>query len=155
MKFDSLVEENVFAILKENNIAYNLLEHEPVYTCEAAAALACHSLDSGIKSIIMMMKPSREFFLLCLPGSKRVDSKKVLKATGAKKIRFATPDEVKVLTGLDIGCCCPFGYEKDFKKYYDKELFMQDYLFFNPGSHRRTIKIKSSDLKKITTGVFI
>lgn len=73
--------------------------------------------------------------------------------TNSKKIRFATAEEVKELTGLTIGSCCPFGYEINIKTYIDKDLFNKEYLYFNPGSHVKTIKLSSLDFKNLVKGI--
>ncbi len=97
--------------------------------------------------------PGETFILTCLPGGKRVDTKSMLGLANSKKMRFATPEEVMELTGLTIGCCCPFGYEAQIPTYIDKDLFKEAHLYFNPGTHTKTIKIKSEDLRKLVKGV--
>jgi len=153
MKHDSEVEKNVFNILTEKRISFEVIEHEAVFTSDIAAKLAGYDINEGIKSIIMKLSPSGEFVLACVPGGKRIDYKKMRFLTSAKKIRFATAEEVKELTSLTIGSCCPFGYNITIKTFIDKDLYSKEYLYFNPGSHTKTIKLKSSDFKKIVKGI--
>ena len=91
---DSKVEENIFKILKEKSMDFEVIEHKAVYTCDVAAKLANHDINEGIKSIFLKIYPSKEFVLYCLPGGKRIDGKYVLKSIGSRKMRFASADEV-------------------------------------------------------------
>lgn len=72
MKYDSKVEENVFKILNERKIKFEVKEHAAVYTSDVAAEIAGYEINAGIKSIVMKLKPSDEFVLVCLPGEKRL-----------------------------------------------------------------------------------
>ena len=80
------VEDKIIEILKQNNIPFELMEHEKVYTAQVAAKVANHTLDEGIKSMVLRRKPQKDFILVCIPGSKRLDSKKIMKLVGARKI---------------------------------------------------------------------
>lgn len=61
--------------------------------------------DCGKKPVI----PDVFFYLAVLSGAKRFNSKEFKKLIGAKSIRFATPEEVKRITGCLSGAVPPFG----------------------------------------------
>ena len=52
-----------------------------------------------------------------------------------------------------MACCCPFGYDVNIRRFIDKSLYDNKYLYFNPGSHIKTIKLKCTDFKKLAKGV--
>jgi Ala-tRNA(Pro) deacylase len=147
MVHDSDVERNVLLDLDARGVNYQMIEHPPVYTCDVAARMAGHEPSGGIKSIFLKARPPERCILVCTAGDKKVDSKLIMGLSRSQRLRFATPGEVTSLTGLEIGCCSPFGYPKAIETYADKALLCSQFLFFNPGSHRKTIKIASQDFK--------
>lgn len=131
--------EKITAFLDEQNVPYELVAHEPVYTSEQAAAVRGFSMDQGAKSLLLKVKNS---FVLCiLPGSKRLDMKKVRSVVGAGDIRFAKPEEVVQIMGCEIGACYPFGNLIDVPMYVDPTLANNDIISFNPGLHDKSIKM--------------
>jgi len=68
---------------------------------------------------------------------------------GLKNLNLATPEEVEKIAGVSIGCVAPFGLKTKLKTYLNEELLDCERLYFNPGSHTQTIKIRGSDLSKV------
>jgi prolyl-tRNA editing enzyme YbaK/EbsC (Cys-tRNA(Pro) deacylase) len=68
---------------------------------------------------------------------------------GVKSVYLAEPKEVERITGCTVGCVSPFGHKNRIKTYFDGELLESEYLFFNPGSHAKTIRIRSRDMVKL------
>ena len=66
-----------------------------------------------------------------------------------REISFAKPEPVSEAVGCEVGCVPPFGHLTDLPIYADPDLTRQAYLYFNPGVHHKSIKIKSRDLKKL------
>ena len=140
--FDKIVH-----LLKNKNVDFKILKHEPVYTSEQAAKVRDEPLKSGAKSLLL--KTDEEFMLAVIPGSKRLDSYKLKKIVSVKRLRFASSEEVEQIMGCMIGACYPIGDIIGIKTVVDKSLLENEFISFNPGVHDQTIKIKSSDLKKV------
>ncbi len=66
-----------------------------------------------------------------------------------KSVYFASPEEVLKATGIPIGSIPPFGHKTKLKTYLNEELLDCEYLYFNPGSHTKTIKMPSKDLLRV------
>jgi Ala-tRNA(Pro) deacylase len=145
----SLVEIKIKKILTENNIPFEEFEHEAVYTSEQAAHVrGLESAKEGIKS--MIFKTNKGIFILVLnPGDKRIDSKKIARMEGVKNLNLAAPEEVERIAGVSIGCVAPLGLKTKMKTYISEELLENEFLYFNPGDHRKTLKIRASDLLKV------
>ncbi|MDO8460905.1 MAG: YbaK/EbsC family protein [bacterium] len=139
--------ESIISVLKSNNITYEELEHEPVYTSEQAARIRGLSLREGAKSLLLKTKD--RFVLAVLPGDKRLDSKKLKKKLSVKDLRFATPDEVKEIMGCEIGACYPFGNIIGIKPIVDQILAKNAFISFNPAVHNKSIKMKWIDYKNL------
>jgi prolyl-tRNA editing enzyme YbaK/EbsC (Cys-tRNA(Pro) deacylase) len=83
------------------------------------------------------------------PGDKEIEEDKIKNLEGTSMMRLARPKDVERVVGCKIGCVPPFGHKRKIKTYLNKELLGYDYLYFNPGNHSKTIKIKAKDLPKL------
>jgi Ala-tRNA(Pro) deacylase len=145
----SLVEKKIKEILTEKNIPFEEFEHEAVYTCEQAAAVrGLGTAKEGIKSLIFGTETGK-FILILNPGDKKIDTKKIARLEKANRLFLASPEKVERLAGVPIGCVAPFGLRTSLKTYLNEELLESEHLYFNPGSHTKTIKIKASDLRRV------
>lgn len=133
--------------LKANNVKYEELDHDPVYTADEAAKVKGLSLEAGAKSLLLKTKD--RYILVVLAGSRKLDSKKLKMTVGIKEIRFATPAEVKDKMGCIIGACYPFGSIVGLETFIDKSLLNQPKISFSPGVHHKSIKVKLSDYLKV------
>jgi len=142
------LEEKIIGLLKDAKIPYEIFEHEPVYTNPAMAEALNVSEGETVKSLVLMTK-EKEMVVLVLPGDKKVDWKKAAAGIGTKKVSFAKPEEVLDQVGCEVGCVPPFGQMADLPIYMDPELSKKDFVYFNPGVHDKSFKIKAWDLKKV------
>jgi len=144
----SLVEKRIKEILSEKNIPFEEFEHEAVYTCEEAAAVrGLESAGQGIKCLIFGTEMGK-FILVLNPGDKKIDTKKIAKLEKVSHLFLATPEKVERISGVPIGCVAPFGLKTTLKTYLNEELLENEFLYFNPGDHTKTIKIRAADLPK-------
>jgi Ala-tRNA(Pro) deacylase len=141
-------EEKIIGILEENQIPYEIFEHEPVYTNPTMAAALSVSESETVKSLVLLTK-EKEMVVLVMPGDKRVDWKKAAAGIGTKKVSFAKPEAVLEKVGCEVGCVPPFGQLTDLPIYMDKDLARKDAVYFNPGVHDKSFQIKAWDLKKL------
>ena len=65
------VEEKIIKILNDNKIAYEVFEHEPVFTNPTMAAALNVSESETVKSLVVMTK-EKEMVVLVMPGDKKV-----------------------------------------------------------------------------------
>ena len=142
------VEENIIGILADHNIEYEVFEHEPVYTNPTMAAALNVSESETVKSLVVMTK-EKEMVVLVMPGDKKVEWKKAAANVGTKKISFAKPDQVLEKVGCEVGCVPPFGQLTELPIFLDPDLTKKEFVYFNPGVHDKSYKIKAWDLKKV------
>ena len=129
--------ENILEILQKNSIKYDLVEHPESKSCE----------DS---------KKFREelwkwvFYLVTTIWEKEIKARKFKKEFWTKDIRFATQEEITAVLDAVIWSIPPFGFKNsEIKIFVDKEIFSHKYFMFNPWIPTKTIRIETSDLKKI------
>lgn len=142
------LEEKIVAILEENKTPYEIVEHEPVYTNPAMAEALNVTEAETVKSLVLKTKEN-EMIVLVMPGNKKVDWKQAAKGANTKKVSFAKPDAVSEAVGCEVGCVPPFGHLTSLPIYMDPELVKKQYVYFNPGVHDKSFKIKAWDLKKL------
>ena len=148
------LEEKIISALEEKKIGYEIVEHEPVYTNPAMAEALNVSEAETVKSLVLKTKEGK-LIVLVLPGDKKVDWKKAAAGAKTKKVSFAKPEEVSEAVGCEVGCVPPFGHFTSLPIYMDPALTKKDFIYFNPGVHDKSFKIKAWDLKKICNPAFV
>jgi prolyl-tRNA editing enzyme YbaK/EbsC (Cys-tRNA(Pro) deacylase) len=142
------LEERIRKIMEERGIPIECTKHAPVYTISAAALALGVKESQTVKSLVLKTK-EEEFLVLILPGDKKLDWKLLGQQLKTKKLEFAKPEEVLKLIGCEVGCVPPFGHLTDLPIHMDKELLKKDVLYFNPGVHNKSFKVRGWNLRKL------
>ena len=130
--------------LTEKNITFKSLHHKPTLTSEESALERNEDISIGGKAILMKLDDS--FKLFVLSASKKLDNKKIKSKFSAKKIRFATVDELKQMTGLVPGSVPPFGQPiLSFELYVDESIVANEKIAFNAGSLTDSVVMNVND----------
>lgn len=144
--------ESVFSkiksLLDQNKIEYKLLVHKPVFTSEDAAKIRGSSLKHGAKALIM--KADKQPIMIVVPGDKKIDTSTFRKLYKIRDLEMAKPEEVEHISGVKIGAVPPLGNLFKIPLYFDKTIVDNKTIFFNAGSHSKSISMKGSDLEKVT-----
>ena len=148
------LEEKIIQALEQGKISYEVVEHEPVYTNPAMAEALGVSEAETVKSLVLKTREG-QMIVLVLPGNKKVDWKKAAAGANTKKVSFAKPEEVSETVGCEVGCVPPFGHMTEIPIYMDPDLTKKNFVYFNPGVHDKSFKIKAWDLKKLCNPSFI
>ena len=148
------LEEKIIGMLEDTKVSYEIVEHEPVYTNPAMAEALNVSESETVKSLVLKTKEGN-MIVLVLPGNKKVDWKQAAAGAKTKKVSFAKPEDVSVTVGCEVGCVPPFGHMTEIPIYMDPDLTKKNFVYFNPGVHDKSFKIKAWDLKKLCNPSFI
>ncbi len=101
----------LFPVIKEwldsRSIPYREVHHAPTATSEESARARGEDISVGGKALLLKVDDS--FKLFVLSAALKVDAGRIRKHFGARKLRFATPEELRELTGLVPGAVPPFG----------------------------------------------
>jgi Ala-tRNA(Pro) deacylase len=146
------VLDNILEKLDKAKIEYKKIEHEPVYTSEQAAAIRDADMSMGAKAIICFA--DKNPCLIVVPGDKKIGFKEFKIAFGVKDLRMASADEVKLLTGIEIGAIPPVGSAMSLQAYFDDAFNEKQDVAFNAGSHTVSVLMKAEDLIKIEKPIF-
>jgi prolyl-tRNA editing enzyme YbaK/EbsC (Cys-tRNA(Pro) deacylase) len=142
------VTKKVLEFLTSQNIPFTRLEHVPVTTSEAAAGARGSRLEEGAKALIV--KANEQYYHLIISAARRVDNNKLRKILGTNRVRFATPEELKKLTGCLPGAVPPFGNLFGLTVFMDDALLAEETVYFNCGSHTISLRMARADLVKAT-----
>lgn len=140
--------ERIARWLREAGVAFTILEHAPARTSEEAARLRGTPLEQGAKALVVR---AEERFVHCvLPAHLRADNAALRAILGTRKLRFATPDELRALTGCEPGAVPPFGNLFDLPVLLDETLCANDCLVFNAGSRTVSMSMRCRDLIRLS-----
>jgi Ala-tRNA(Pro) deacylase len=142
------LEEKIIEMLKKKKIAYEIFEHEPVYTNPKMAEALGVGESETVKSLVMETK-EKKMIVLVMPGDKKVNWKEAAATAKTKKVKFAKPENVSQAVGCEVGCVPPFGHMTTLPIYVDPDLTKKDFVYFNPGVHDKSFKVKAWDLNKL------
>lgn len=142
------VLNHITELLVQSQLAYTSLHHEPTRTSEDSARVRNEDLSIGAKAIVM--KVDKAFYLFVISADRKIDSKQIKKIFGAKRLRFASSDELMELTGLVPGSVPPFGKPVfDLDLYVDPSVLQNERIAFNAGSLTDSIIMKSADYQRL------
>jgi prolyl-tRNA editing enzyme YbaK/EbsC (Cys-tRNA(Pro) deacylase) len=137
--------------LLDAGIAFREVRHEPTLTSADSAKARGEDLRVGAKALLLRIDD--QFAIFVLPADRLLDSSAVKRRFQAKRIRFATSEELHQLTGLVPGSLPPFGRPiLPFDLYVDSSVGAdEDKLAFNAGSLTDSIVMSAQDWNVIAT----
>ena len=102
---DKKCHQRIKDLLDDHCIPYQLRQHKPTRTSEESAKARGEDIKIGGKAILLKIDDG--FKLFVLSASEKIDSSKIKKYFHARRIRFATAEELFRLTGLVPGSVPP------------------------------------------------
>ncbi|MBX3395480.1 MAG: hypothetical protein KF841_08930 [Phycisphaerae bacterium] len=142
------VLQSIRRFLTENRITFREVHHGPTRTSEESARARGEPIEIGGKALVV--KVGDHFFVFVMSAARKLDSAALRDRFNAKKARFATPDELKALTGLTPGCVPPFGRPiLQFDLYVDESITHNERIAFNAGSLTDSIIMSVADYLRV------
>ena len=142
--------EKVENKLKELEIAFQLVEHEPALTTEMADKFIEGIEGVRTKTMFLTNKKKTAWYLLIMDDAKRLDMGKFGEISGAKGIKMASSDSLFEKMKLPPGVVSPFGLlnneDEDIKVYIDEEIIHEARMSFHPNTNEKTIFVATEDL---------
>jgi prolyl-tRNA editing enzyme YbaK/EbsC (Cys-tRNA(Pro) deacylase) len=148
----SVSEEIRFRIcrlLQNSGIAFREVQHEPTLTSADSARARGEELKVGAKALLLRV--DEQFKNFVLNADRKLDSAAVKRHLNAKRIRFATAEELLQLTGLVPGSLPPFGHPiLPFDLFADSQVGVhEDKVAFNAGSLTDSIVMSATDWESV------
>lgn len=136
----------VLKLLKNLNIEYNIIEHDPVYTVEEAEHI--ENMIDGIGCKNLFLKDKNSYYLYILQEYKKADLKQISHELNIGRLSFASEEELNDKLKLKKGSVTPMGIINDNSSVIliiDKEL-KKETILVHPNVNTATISIRYDDL---------
>ncbi len=125
--------EKIRGWLTAEAVSFQEVHHEPTRTSEDSARARGEELRVGGKALLI--KVDEVYRLFVLSADRKLNSAAVKQRFSARKMRFATPEELAELTELVPGAVPPFGAPLlPFPLYVDPSVVENERIAFNAGS---------------------
>lgn len=142
---------DIFKILDELKIKYNVLEHLAVYTVEEAKQLEDMIEGLGCKNLFLTDKKGN-YFILVLEENKKANLKELAKLLNVSKLTFASEEALQEILGLEPGSVTPLSIINDKE---NKVLLIIDNdivdkkILVHPNTNTKTMSIEFKDIEKL------
>lgn len=144
---DETLTERLLSYLREHAVAMQVLTHEPVRTSEEAAQARGTPLEQGAKALVC--RADDRTILLVLPAHRRLDTRAFKRAHGVKDLHMISAEDLKQLTGLDVGAVPPFGHLMGLPTYIDERLLAEPRIGFNAGSRSASVVMDPAEFARL------
>ena len=125
-------------------LPYEVIEIDPAL---ADTALFCEHygfpMQQSGNTIIVASKKEPKVFVACVVlATTMVDvNKRVRKLMGVSKASFASAEEMKILTGMEVGGVTPFSLPERLQLYVDSRIMKLDWVILGGGGRDSKLKI--------------
>ena len=135
--------------LEEKGIAYKQHNHPAVFTVEESKKVIKEYSYLHTKNLFLKGEKG-DFYLVCLPAEKRLDIRFLEKYLHIRKLRFGTPEELKVELNLTPGSVSLFGiiYSTKTCLILDEKVYHAEKTGFHPNINTATLELDKENLRR-------
>lgn len=135
----------------ENNVSFREIEHAPGASAEEYHnALGCRYEQQLKCLLVKIYEQGKEYFVMVtIPANKRADFEKLKQMFNAKKVRGATLDELKEITGCIYGEVPPAGKVFDIQLVLDSDFMKEQETYMNAGLVTKSFVVNPNDLVRV------
>ena len=145
-----LGRREVLELLDREEVAYELYEHEAVFTVEEARAAGIPHRELGAKNLFLRDDKHRAYYLVCLPDDKRVSLREVQERLGSRRLSFASEQDLRSMLGLVPGAVTPLGAFNDTERrvevVLDQAIVDARRVTVHPCDNTATVLLATTDL---------
>ena len=144
---------DIFAILAEHDIAYERVDHPPVYTCEEAEEKVPPLPGVHTKNLFVRDGKGRRHFLVVVGWEKQVDLKALGGVLETSKLGMASPERLLKYLGVEPGAVTLLGVVNDregaVEVVIDQEVWAAEALQSHPLVNTSTLAIGRADVERL------
>lgn len=142
---------DLYTILEDLGIAYEEIEHDPVYTVEQAQFIKDRISGMGCKNLFLTDHRRTKYLLVILEENKQADLKQIAAVAGTSRLSFGSNEELYEILRLSPGSVSPLGIIHDIGNrvtlLIDADL-QGKRLLFHPNINTKTMAISFNDTMK-------
>lgn len=144
--------EGIYPFLAAHRIAYERVDHPPVYTCEEAEELVPQLPGAHTKNLFLRDGKGRRHFLVVVDWEKQVDLKQLAQVLQVNKLGMASPQRLQKYLGVEPGAVTLLGVVNDAEKgvevLFDEEIWAAEALQCHPLVNTATLAIGREDVER-------
>lgn len=143
--------------LAAEGIAYERLDHPPVYTAEEADRLVPKARGAHAKNLLVENRKDGRLFMLTVPFGVRVDLAATATALGSGKLRFASAEVMRAVLGVTPGAVSMLALVNDRERrvtlVLDQGLWEADAVQCHPLVNTATLVIDHASLDRFLSAI--
>jgi len=117
----------------------------PVRSLEQAAAERGQRPEQVVRSLLFRLGQD-EYAMVLVAGPQQVDWKALRRHLGQSRLTTATTEEVRAVTGYEIGAVAPFGLPRPVRVLIDESLTRETEVSLGSGVRGTTVILTTADL---------
>lgn len=146
-------KEEVIELLKNKNIAFDIIEHEAVFTMEDMDNLNLGEKGTEVKNLFLRDEKGKNHFLIVAREDAIIDLKALKDKINSTRLSFASEERLQKYLGLTKGSVSPFGIlnneDKDVKVFLDSNVKDEARIAVHPNDNTATVYISTKDVENI------
>lgn len=145
-------EQMVISVVKALGVPYELITIDPAYADTAAFCEKYgYRLEESGNTIVVAAKKEPQKFAACvvLAHTQLDVNRRVRKLLGVSRASFATADEMRATTGMEVGGVTPFGLPAEWPLYVDESIMKLESVILGSGGRGSKIKISPEVFTKL------
>ena len=147
-------KQEIYQHLTGLGIDYEVTEHPAVYNMEELEAITLPHPEAEAKNLFLRDGKKRNYYMVTVPGDKRVDLKQFGAEQGLGKLSFGSAEDLDRLLGLFPGAVSPLGLLNDGEHrvalYLDRD-FVNRLIAIHPNDNTATLCLQTADLLRVLT----
>jgi Cys-tRNA(Pro) deacylase len=142
---------NLIAYLEKNQIWHRILDkEETIHTADAAAATGV-PLERVTKSLVFLA--DKKPILVIIPGTHRVDLRKLKNALNIHKIHIVPFSQVKEYSGYLPGATPPMHHKQIMEVVIDITVMHYETVYGGGGSRNKLIELRTQDIQQVNSAI--
>lgn len=134
--------------LQARRIPFREFRHPgPVSSLEQAAQERDQRPEQVVRSILFRLAQD-EYLMVLVAGPKQVDWKALRRVVGQSRLTMASADEVREVTGYEIGAVSPFALPRPLRVLVDESVTREQEISIGSGIRSTTVILLSADLMR-------
>lgn len=132
--------------LRDRSIPFREFRHPGLVTSLEQAAIERGQRPEQVVRSILFRLAQDEYLMVLVAGPRQVDWKALRRYVGQSRLTMATADEVRDVTGYEIGAVSPFALPRPVRVMLDESVTQEEEISIGSGIRNTTVILKSADL---------
>lgn len=147
-------KEELYSFLQQRRLWHEITEHKAVYNMSELKEVKLPYPDSDAKNLFVRDDKKKNYYVISIKSTKRVDLKEFRKKNNTRPLSFASEGDLLDLLGLKPGAVTPLGLLNDKEKkvtlFLDEEFLKPPGIIgVHPNSNTATVWLKVEDVISI------